>query len=107
MVWFFYEKNVFVLHLTGPLMCIVSFLMNDCGRPMPLKACLLALVPTAVYAVVYILFVAVLKQWPDFYGFTFDMNIPAAAAACAVMILFAYSVAVVLRLLQNRLLHRA
>jgi len=32
-VWFFYETNVFILHLTAPLMCIVSFLINDDGHP--------------------------------------------------------------------------
>ena len=57
------------LHLINPLAAMISFLLWERGEPLEKRAVLWADLPMAVYGVVYLLMVIVLRRWPDFYGF--------------------------------------
>ena len=60
--------NLF-LHLINPLAAMISFLLWERGEALDKGMILWADLPMAVYGVVYLLMVIVLRRWPDFYGF--------------------------------------
>lgn len=57
------------MHLTCPLLCLVSFCFFERGLTMSKKQIWWGIVPTVVYGTVYLVTVVFLKIWPDFYGF--------------------------------------
>ena len=60
--------NLF-LHLINPLAAMISFLLWERGEALDKGMILWADLPMAIYGVVYLLMVIVLRRWPDFYGF--------------------------------------
>lgn len=64
-----YAGVTFDLHLTCPLLCIISFCFLERGIVLSKKQTLWGIVPTLVYGTVYLILVVFVKAWPDFYGF--------------------------------------
>lgn len=77
-----YGGNNFFMHGVNPLLCIISFVLLERG-PVRARTIWLAMVPTAVYAVVYYVMVVVIGEanggWPDFYSFTAVAHWPVLA----------------------------
>ncbi len=61
----------FFMHLTTPLMEIVSFVWLESvgAERIRLRDMIFAVVPMLVYGAVYMAMVVILKRWPDFYAF--------------------------------------
>ena len=57
------------LHLICPLLAIVCWSFLDPLPPLPRRASFWGVLPTAIYAAVYLTLVIVRPTWPDFYGF--------------------------------------
>lgn len=65
-------EPMFFLHFFNPMLSAVVFIFFTDGAKLTLKSRFLALLPFVAYAICYVLFVAILKFWPDFYGLTFN-----------------------------------
>ncbi len=75
-----YQGNNLFMHLISPLLCMFSLCLSENLPPMRLGSTLLGLIPTAVYGVVYLLMVVVLRRWYDFYGFNMGGMWPVSMA---------------------------
>ena len=93
-----FEGNNLYMHLITPLLMIVSFAFAESKGDMPFKGTFLGLVPTAVYGMVYIVEVLIIKEWNDFYFFNaggkWYIYMPAMVAA-------SYLICVILWLLRR------
>lgn len=90
----------FFMHLTTPLLAIVSFCVYE-RRGMDFGTALLGMLPVALYGVWYcykVVFAPEEKRWNDFYGFNRDGKWPIAFAA---MLLGAFAVCMGLMAAQN------
>ncbi|MDO5434867.1 MAG: Pr6Pr family membrane protein [Clostridia bacterium] len=96
-----FEGNTLVLHLIMPLLCLISLLTCERER-ISFRESLWALLPTAVYAVVYFIAVWILKAWPDFYGFTFGGKAYMVPVSGAAMLGLTLGLACLLRRLMSR-----
>lgn len=65
-----FEGNILILHLLMPLLSLFTLLWAERER-ITFRESLWAMLPTALYACVYLAQVVIFKNWPDFYGFTF------------------------------------
>ena len=87
-VLLFFSGNVFVLHLSTPVLSILSTLFLEKDPPLTRKQALWGTLPTTVYALVYLTMVVLLKQWDDWYGFTFGGQYQFVPVVMIVMFLF-------------------
>ncbi len=90
----------FFMHLTTPLLAIISFCVYE-RRGMGFGTALLGMLPVALYGVWYcykVVFAPEEKRWNDFYGFNRDGKWPIAFAA---MLLGAFAVCMGLMAAQN------
>ena len=62
---------MFHLHFFNPLLAVISYIFFSGKQRVTLKARLLALLPIIIYSAPYIICVAILHVWPDFYNLTF------------------------------------
>lgn len=69
-----FKGNSFFMHFFCPLLAILNFLLFERTGRLKFKHTFLAMIPTAIYAAVYLLCVIAFKVWPDFYNFTFNGN---------------------------------
>jgi len=69
--FFFFRGNVFVLHLSTPLLALVSLLCFERGQMRTFRDVLWGLVPTVAYSILYFIMVVIAERWTDWYGFTF------------------------------------
>lgn len=99
---FFFEGNIFALHLSTPLLAIVCFTAFEREGRLPFSACLWALLPTVVYSIVYLVMVVFVGSWTDWYGFTFGGKNYLAPVSMLAMYLVTFAVAIVLRALRKR-----
>ena len=118
----FTGNNLF-LHLINPLVGCVDFIFfvpaartGDAsfggtsgavpgvapGRRFSLKDCLIGVIPTAIYAVVYVINVVFTRAWPDIYNFTFGGNYMLAPVVIVIMLALAFGIAAFLTWLHNR-----
>ncbi|MBO4355763.1 MAG: hypothetical protein J5850_02785 [Clostridia bacterium] len=65
-----FMKGNFFLHFFNPVISFISLSFFERGKILTRIDVLLALIPTAVYSVVYALCVLAFRVWEDFYGFT-------------------------------------
>ena len=93
----------FFLHGLCPILAMVAFCFFITKHVIPLRESLYALIPVALYAMVYYFMVEILGPdnggWDDFYGFF--TRIPSWVSLLSFMPL-TFGVATVLRLLHNR-----
>lgn len=66
--YLFSEYNFF-LHFLNPLFAVISLLLLK-NPEYNFKTCFYTLIPPALYAIIYFIFVILKKDWPDFYNFT-------------------------------------
>lgn len=64
-------EPMFFLHFLNPVLAAISYIFLLKDKKATLKSRLLAILPITIYGIPYILFVVILKTWPDFYGLTF------------------------------------
>lgn len=69
--WISFTGNLFFFHFFTPLLVILAAIFGDKEYKFGKKENLLALIPSGLYAIVYIINAVILKTWSDFYGFTF------------------------------------
>lgn len=60
--------NLF-MHLITPLLAMISLCLLEPQPPLRLRCALLGLLPTFLYACVYMYMVVIVRRWFDFYGF--------------------------------------
>ena len=102
----FTGNNLF-LHLLNPLAGCVDYIFfvpaaGAPGRRFSLKDCLIGMIPTAIYAVVYVVNVVFTRAWPDIYNFTFGGNYMLAPVVIIIMLALAFGIAALLTWLHNR-----
>lgn len=66
-----FARESFVLHLTTPVLSIISIINFELDYKLSNKEMILGLAPTILYSLVYFINVVITKVWPDFYFFTF------------------------------------
>lgn len=64
-------EPMFFLHFLNPVLAAVSYMFLLKDHKATLKSRFLAILPLTIYSVPYVLCVAILKIWPDFYGLMF------------------------------------
>ena len=62
--------EMFFFHLLNPIIAAYSFMFIEKSNKLDKKDNIIALIPTIIYALVYMMMVIVLKKWIDFYYFT-------------------------------------
>lgn len=96
-----YQGNCFVMHITTPLLAIVSFTVLE-RRPLLTKLdALWGMLPMAIYAVVYLCLV-IGGVWEDWYGFTFGGKYWLTAVLLIAMNLATYAISVALCALREK-----
>ena len=99
---FYFAGNVFVLHLSTPVLAILSLILFDREGEITRLRSLWALLPTVVYSIVYLVLVVFVKVWYDWYGFTFGGKLYFAPVSMIAMYAVTYGIAWVLRKLRRR-----
>ncbi len=105
--YFLYFMGVtFYLHFLTPLLVVLTVLRLEETEGFGKRQMLLAVVPTLLYAVVYVWQVAVRGPenggWNDFYGFTFGGNMKIAPVSLVVMVLLTAGVSFALGALRRK-----
>lgn len=91
-----YQKNCFLMHITTPMLAIISFTLLERTPNLTKVDALWGMLPMVIYAVVYLFLVVVTGVWEDWYGFTFGGNYLLTVVLLAAMNLATYAIAVVL-----------
>lgn len=99
-IWKFFEKNVFVLHLTSPVLGFITFVFFEKGK-IEKKLTIVGAIPSFIYSILYLIMVVILKRWPDFYGFTFGGKYYLSPLVIIVMFGFSYLLSMVVRSLHT------
>lgn len=98
----FAEENFF-LHIICPLAVLVSFFMVEANHKLTRKDSLLALIPFASYAFIYLYNVVFAKRWLDHYKLNtfvpYYISLP-------LMFILAYLIASLIRYIHNNLLKK-
>ena len=102
----FFRGNTFALHLSTPLLAIVSFLVLEQGEPLRFRVIFPALIPTVLYSAVYAYMVIGTGRWFDWYGFTFGGRYALAPAAVLAMYVLTFVLAWAEWWLRRRLMSR-
>ena len=93
---------MFFFHFFNPFLSAIAFIFFTSKEKLGIRNCLFALIPPAAYAVPYILNVVILKNWYDFYGFTFGGNNWAVPLVFIVIAGIVFSIASLLTSCHNR-----
>lgn len=92
---------MFFFHFFNPFLSAAAFIYLTPSIKFARPDCLLALLPTFAYAVLYVCNVIILGNWYDFYGFTFGGHTIAVVPVFIVMSSVTYSIAATLAHLHN------
>ncbi len=101
-----YSKINFFLHLVAPLLAIISCLFFDSNSTISSKSSFLAIIPMAIYAVVYFVMVVIIGTnggWEDFYGFNQNGMFVVSFIG---MFLFGFALCYFFNMLRNYLINR-
>lgn len=66
-----FQDDMFFYHFLNPILSVINFIFFLPGDKIIGKVKLFSLIPVFLYSIVYIICIAVLKIWSDFYNFTF------------------------------------
>lgn len=105
-VLLFFKGNVFVLHFSTPVLAILSTLLLEKDAAITWKQALWGTVPTTVYGLIYLIMVVFLKQWNDWYGFTFGGQFQFVPVVMIVMFLFSLGLSMAEQKIQNHRIDR-
>ena len=97
-----FAGNTLALHLTTPLLAIVSFIFFERDNEFSLGDCLIASLPAYVYGVVYFTLVVCLGVWTDWYNFTLGGKDWVIPIALVVMFLAASGISALLKKLRRK-----
>ena len=98
---FYFKGNVFALHLSTPVLAIISFVFFEKTVHLGSKDLLWALIPTILYSFVYLYMVVFAHKWNDWYGFTFGGKLFLAPVSMAGMYLATWGIAWILMKLRR------
>lgn len=96
-----FAGNILVLHLTTPLLAIISFIFFERDNEFSLGDCLIASLPAYIYGIVYFTMVVCLKVWTDWYSFTFGGKYYMIPVSLIVMFLAASGISALLEKLRR------
>lgn len=86
------------LHLSGPLLSLLSFLFLERFFTLPFVTSLLGIVPVIAYGLVYFYKVVITGRWDDFYGYNRNGRWPISMAA---MFIGCFLVCMIIQCLYN------
>lgn len=90
--------NLF-MHVTTPIIAVLSFIFLEGGAKTTISDCVISLIPTFIYGIVYAVMVVGISKWPDFYSF----NIGGMWYLTAVVVFGAvFGISVLISFLRNR-----
>ena len=95
-------EPMFFLHFFNPLLAAVSYIFLTGTTALSKNSRIIAVTPVVIYAIPYILFVAILKIAPDFYGLTFGGRYYLMPLVFLAFIILAFSAASLLLFLRSR-----
>ena len=101
-----FKGNSFFVHFLNPLLAIFCFVFLEREYRLNIRHALLGALPAMAYSVVYTLTVAILKIWPDFYGFTFNGTTWALPIVILCMYGVAFCLALLINIARNRILRK-
>ena len=93
---------MFFFHFFNPLLASYALIYLTPKERLTRKDCLFAMLPTAFYAIPYVLNVVILHTWYDFYNFTFGGNNWAIIPVFIVISLIIFGIASLLAFLHNK-----
>ena len=93
---------MFFLHFFDPVLAAITFVFLVGKQKITKIECLLSLIPPIIYAMPYIICVAILHVWPDFYGLTFGGKNYLLFLVCAVFCTIVYGISSLLAYCHNR-----
>lgn len=98
----FFSGAVFVLHFTTPVLSFISAVLLENEPALSRRQAAWGVVPTVVYAAVYLYMVVFAERWTDWYGFTFGGHYEVIPAVIAVMLAFSLGLSFSERRIRNR-----
>ena len=103
----YFGGNVFVLHLSTPVLSLISLLISEHDFTISRKECLWGISTVVIYSVVYVYMVVIAKEWRDWYGFTFGGKTQFVPIVVLVMYSFAAVLSLLLHLVNRKVSGRA
>ena len=97
-----FEGNVLALHLTTPLIAIISFVFFERDNEFTFRDCFCACLPAYIYGIVYFVLVICLKVWNDWYGFTLGGKAYMIPVAVVAMFFASLAISALLRKLRRK-----
>lgn len=101
-----FSHDMFFFHFLNPLLVWITLILDEKDYRFGRKENLAGLLPAVVYSLVYEYFVEIVKEWPDFYGFTFGGKRFMMIPVCAVIYSLSYLAGRILIKLKNRQIER-
>ena len=98
---FMFEGNTLILHLTTPLLAIISLLFFEKDNEFSMGDCFIACLPSFLYSIVYFTMVVCLKLWNDWYNFTLGGKTFMIPVAMVSMYLATFAISALLRKLRK------
>lgn len=99
-------ETMFFLHFFDPVLAAVTLVFFPETTKITLKSRLLATLPIVIYAIPYVIFVILLKIWPDFYGVTFGGRYYLTPLVFLVFWVVIFAIASLLAFLHNKRLQK-
>jgi hypothetical protein len=99
-------EQMFFCHFLNPLLGIITFIFLLDGPAPGRRAWLLATLPVIIYAAPYVLFVVILKIWPDFYDLTFGGRYYLTLLVASLFISMTFLIAFLLSFFHKKIQHK-
>ncbi len=99
-----FQGNGFFFHFLIPVLSVCGFTLCEKTPELDFGFTFVAAIPTVIYATVYTVMVALIKSWPDFYGFTFNGTYWLMAITVFVMCAGSFGLCVLVRFLRRKLI---
>ena len=96
-----YSGEMFFFHLLNPVLCSVELVLLERKHVLTLRDNLTAVVPAFLYSLLYLMMVVILRQWSDFYNFTFGGRYWVSPLTMLAIYLISFGIAFVQRRLHN------
>lgn len=97
----FKGTGIFV-HLLVPILAAIDFVTIKHDECINICETLLPIVPTFLYSIVYLVMVAILNIWEDFYGLLFGGNYFLAPLSVVIMYLATFGLSVIIKFLATK-----
>ena len=97
-----FRGNGFFLHFLIPAISLFNFIFFEKKPALRFKCVFYALIPTVLYAALYGIMVAGLKEWPDFYSFSPNGNGALLPLIALSMLILSFIVSALVFLLRKK-----